>query len=46
MVDSSVITDVIIYILLPWIIIIERRLSRLEGGINMLIKMLDGEREE
>jgi hypothetical protein len=43
MVDLS---DLIVYVLLPWMIIIERRLSRLEGLVNLLIKTLSYNKEK
>ena len=34
--DSSMITDIIIYMLIPWMVMIERRLARVEGYLKAL----------
>jgi len=36
--DGSSLHDVIFYVLIPWIVIIERRLSRLEGKVDVILK--------
>ena len=43
----GIILQIIVIPILAWIIAIERRLSNLEGKIDMLIRMVnDGERRE